>query len=80
MPEEIARAWQTMSTGSHPWEGAPFIAGGRTEINAMANMKDLAAGKTNVGYTISLNSEGTQPVNKMKSEFSALERGFTMTE
>jgi serine protease Do len=80
MPEEFARAWQTMSTGSHPWEGVPFVAGGRTEINAMANMKELASGKANVGYTISLNSEGTQPANKMKSEFSALQRGFTMTE
>jgi serine protease Do len=80
MPEETARAWQTMSTGSHPWEGAPFIAGGRTEINAMANMKDIAAGKANVGYSMSLNSEGTQPANKMKSEFSALQRGFTKIE
>jgi serine protease Do len=80
MPEEGARAWQTMSTGSHPWEGAPFSVAGRTEINAMANMKDLAAGKKNVGYTMSLNSDGAQPANKMKSEFSALQRGFTMTE
>ena len=80
MPEETARAWQAMSTGSHPWEGVSFITGGRTEINAMANMKDLAAGKTNIGYTMSLNSEGIQPANKMKSEFSALQRGFTKTE
>jgi hypothetical protein len=80
MPEETARAWQTMSTGSHPWEGIAFIAGGRTEINAMANLKDLAAGKANVGYSMSLNSEGTQPANKMKSEFSALQRGFAKIE
>ena len=80
MPEETARAWQSMSTGGHPWEGVAFVTGGRTEINAMANMKDLAAGKTNVGYTMSLNSEGIQPANKMKSEFSVLQRGFTKTE
>jgi serine protease Do len=80
MPEEIARSWRTMSTGTHPWEGAPFVTGGRTEINAMVNMKDVAAGKSNVGYTMSLNSEGAQPASKMKSEFSALERGFTTIE
>jgi serine protease Do len=80
MPEEIARSWRTITTGTHPWEGAPFTTGGRTEINAMANMKNFAAGKTNVGYTMSLNSEGTQPAYKMKSEFSALQRGFATTE
>ena len=46
----------------------------------MVHMKDVAAGKTNVGYTMTLNSDGTQPANKMKSEFSALQRGFTMIE
>jgi hypothetical protein len=46
----------------------------------MANMKEFAAGKTTVGYTISLNSEGTQPANVMKSEFSALQRGFATIE
>jgi serine protease Do len=80
MPEEIARSWRTITTGTHPWEGVPFTTGGRTEINAMANMKGFAAGKTNVGYTMSLNSEGTQPANKMKSEFSALQRGFATIE
>ena len=80
MPEEIARSWRTITTGTHPWEGVPFVTGGRTEINAMANMKGFAAGKTNVGYTMSLNSEGTQPANKMKSEFSALQRGFSTIE
>jgi hypothetical protein len=43
-------------------------------------MKDVAAGKANIGYTLSLNSEGTQPSRKMKNEFSALERGFKMFE
>jgi serine protease Do len=80
IPEEIARSWRTITTGTHPWDGVPFLTGGRTEIDAMANMKDFAAGKTAVGYTISLNSEGTQPVNKVKSEFSALERGFATIE
>ncbi len=41
----------------------------------MVNMKDVAAGKGNVGYTLTLNSEGIQPSNKMRSGFSALERG-----
>ena len=80
MPEEMAHSWQTMTTGAHPWEDVPFLAGGRTEINAMMNMKDVAAGKANVGYTMSLNTEGSQPVSKMKNEFSALQRGFTMIE
>ena len=80
MPEEIARSWQTMTTGAHPWDGAPFLSGGRSEINAMVNMKDVAAGKTSTGYTMTLNAEGAQPINRMKSEFSALERGFTKIE
>ena len=29
---------------------------------------------------MTLNAEGSQSVNRMKSEFSALERGFKMTE
>jgi serine protease Do len=80
MPEEIGRSWRTITTGTHPWEGVPFMAGGRTEINAMTNMKEFAAGKSIVGYTMSLNSEGTQPANKMKNEFSALQRGFATIE
>jgi serine protease Do len=80
MPEETARLWQTMTGGAHPWEGVPFITAGRTEINAMVNMKDAAAGKTNVGYTITLNSEGNQPATNVKNEFSALQHGFTMLE
>ena len=80
MPEENARSWQTMVSGTHPWEDVPFNTGGRTEINAMVNMKDAAAGKTNIGYTMTLNSDGTQPATRIKSEFAALERGFTVIE
>ena len=80
LPEEVTRSWRTMITGAHPWEGAAFLYNGRTEINAMMNAKDIAAGKANVGYTMTLNSAGAQTVNKMKSEFSALERGFKMFE
>ncbi len=80
MPEEFTRSWHTMSTGAHPWEGAAFLAGGRTECNAMVNAKDVAARKTNIGYTLSLNAEGTQPLNKIRNEFSALERGFKAME
>jgi serine protease Do len=79
LPEEMERHWQEMTKEMHPWEGIPFLAGGRTEINAMMNAKAVAAGK-NVGYTITLNSEGSQLVNKVKAEFSALERGFTTAE
>jgi hypothetical protein len=80
MPEDVVHSWRTMTTGVHPWEGIPFLYEGRTEINDMVNVKDVAAGKTNVGYTMTLNSEGTQPVNKMKSDFSVIQRGFTMIE
>jgi serine protease Do len=80
VPEETAQAWRTMTTGAHPWEGVPFTYSGRTEIGAMFNMKDVAAGKTNIGYTMTLNSDGVQTINKMKSEFSALERGFKTFE
>jgi hypothetical protein len=80
LPEEVAQSWRTMSMGTHPWEGVPFLYGGRSEINALMNMKDVAAGRINTGYTMTLNAEGSQPVNRMKSEFSALERGFKMTE
>lgn len=80
MPEEWMQSWRTMSTGTHPWEGVAFLSGGRSEINAMVNMKDVAAGKSNIGYTLTLNYDGIQLVNKMKSEFSALERGFKMIE
>jgi serine protease Do len=79
LPEEMERHWQEMTKEAHPWEGMPFLSGGRTEINAMMNAKAVAAGKA-VGYTMTLNSEGSQPVNKVKAEFSALERGFTTTE
>lgn len=80
MPEEIARSWQTMTTGTHPWDGVPLMTGGRSEINAMFNMKEVAAGKTNIGYTMSLNTEGSSPIAKMKNELSALQHGFTKIE
>jgi len=80
MPDQWVRSWRTMSTGTQPWDSVPFLKEGRTEINAMVNMKDLAAGKTNVGYALTLNSESNQLAKNIKNEFSALERGFTMIE
>ena len=79
MPEETTQSWRSMTTGAHPWEGAPFLTGGRTEINAMVNMKDVAAGKSNVGYTITLNYEGNQ-LPSIHNEFVTLEHGFTIVE
>ena len=69
-----------MATGTHPWEGVPFPSSGRTEINEMINMKEVAAGKATVGYTMTLNSEGTQPEKKMRNEFSTLQSGFKIVE
>jgi serine protease Do len=80
MPEDITRSWRVMATGGHPWEGVPFSSGGRTEINEMINMKELAAGKSTVGYTMTLNAEGTQPDKKMRNEFSSLQSGFKIVE
>lgn len=81
MPDETAQSWRKMAMGTHPWEGVPFLTGGRTEINAMMNMKDVAAGKTNVGYTMSLNYEGNRLTTiNIHSEFLALEHGFKMLE
>jgi hypothetical protein len=80
MPEDIVRNWRSMTTGAHPWEDVPFMAAGRTEINAMVNVKEVAAGKANVGYTMSLNFEGTQPAAKMKGDFSTLQHGLTISE
>jgi serine protease Do len=80
MPEDFTRLWSSMTTAIHPWDGAAYLTGGRSEINAMVNAKEIVTGKNRVGYTLTLNLEGTQLVNKMKSEFSALERGFKVTE
>ena len=81
MPEETAQSWRTMTAGTHPWEGVPFGTGGRTEVNAMVNMKDVAAGKTNVGYTMSLSYEGSQlRIIDIHNEFAALEHGLTIVE
>jgi serine protease Do len=80
MPEEMTQSWRTMTTGTHPWEGVPFLTGGRTEINAMINVKNISAGKANVGYTMTLNSEGNQLASNIRNEFSALQRGFTVME
>ena len=46
----------------------------------MVNMNDLASGKTNVGYALTVNSESSQLAKNMKNEFSALLRGFTTSE
>jgi serine protease Do len=80
MPEEVVRSWQSMTTGTHPWEGVAYVSSGRTEINAMMNVKNVAAGKTNVGYTMAFSTEGTESPYKMKSDLSTLERGFKITE
>jgi hypothetical protein len=80
LPEELVRSWQTMAAGLHPWEGSAYVNAGRTEINAMTNQKDVAANRTNIGYTLSLSVDGTQPTSKMKDDFGTLERGFKITE
>ena len=46
----------------------------------MVNIKDVSAGKTNIGYTLTLNGDGALPAPRMKNEFGALERGFKMIE
>jgi len=81
MPEDTALSWRSMIMHWHPWDGIPFaVTGGRTEINAMMKGKEAVPGKIQVGYTMTLNSEGNQPARKMNSDFSALERGFKMIE
>jgi serine protease Do len=80
MPNDVVRPWWAIASGTHPWEGVPFVSAGRTEINAMVNRKEYLALKTTIGYTLTLNSEGTQPASKMKNEFLELERGFTKIE
>jgi serine protease Do len=80
LPEEVTRHWQSMTAGSHPWEGSPYLAAGRSEINALLNAKEIVAAKKNVGYSMTLNVEGNQPASLMKNNFSALEHGFTTTE
>jgi len=80
LPEELVRSWQTMAAGLHPWEGVAYANAGRTEINAMTNQKDVAANRTNIGYTLTLSVDGTQSTAKMKDNFVALERGFKITE
>jgi hypothetical protein len=79
MPQDTRESWQKMITGAHPWEDAPYTynnGSARTEINSMVNLKDVAAGKASVGYTMTLNSDGVQTSYRMKSDFHALERGF----
>jgi serine protease Do len=81
MPEETALSWRSMIYGWHPWDGVPFaITGGRTEINATMKGKEVVKYWIGVVYTMTLDSEGTQPARKMKNEFSALERGFKVIE
>jgi len=40
----------------------------------------LEAGKTNIAYTLPLNSENCQVAKNIKNVFSALERGFKTNE
>jgi serine protease Do len=78
LPEDVAQSWRTMTGGTHPWEGVPFITQGpRKEINAMVNRKDVAAGKSNVGYTMTLSGEGAQ-LQVIGSQFRDLEHGLTI--
>jgi serine protease Do len=79
-PEETARSWQSLTAGTHPWDGIPFMVSGRSEINSMVNAKDFAKGKTVVAYSMSLNAEGPQSIRAMKNAFSVLERGFASFE
>jgi hypothetical protein len=81
MQVETAMSWRSMIMRWRPWDGVPFVTtGGRTQVNAFIRHKDLALNKILLGYTMTLDAEGAQPLPKMKDEFSVLERGFKMIE
>lgn len=77
MPEESAARWRTLTTSTHPWDGEPFMTGGRTETDQLANLADVVAGKTTIAYEMTLNVEGPQSIKLMKNQFMTLRLNFT---
>jgi serine protease Do len=79
-PQEASQFWRAITVGTHPWDAVPFMTSGRTEINEMARTKYFAADKVTVGYTMTLNYEGPQPVRTVKEQFADLLRGLKVIE
>jgi hypothetical protein len=80
LPDEYAIRWRAMSTGSRPYDGVPYPINGGTRIDATANGKALAAGKTSVGYAIEVTADGQRAAPDMRRDLATVLRGFSVFE
>jgi S1-C subfamily serine protease len=80
LPDSFANHWRDVATGVAPFDGTPRSVNGRTEIMALVDAKEVAAGRSSVGYTIAVNADGLQKPAHMKGALDTLRRGVTVFE
>jgi hypothetical protein len=80
LPEEFANRWRVMTTGGHPFNATAYTVSGSSHIEVLVNAQDVNAGRSNVGYTLTVTAAGEQSQRTMKNALELLERGLTITE
>lgn len=80
LPEEFATRWKAMTTGIHPYDSVAFVGPGDVRIEMVANAKDVAAGRSNMGYTLMVGADGPHTPASMKSKLATVDHGFTAYE
>jgi hypothetical protein len=80
LSEEFMNRWRTMSSGAHPYNATAYTVSGMSRIEAMVNATDVNAGKSHVGYTLTVTAAGEQSQRSMRKSLELLERGITISE
>jgi len=80
LPEEFANRWRVMTAGGHPFNATAYTVSGSSHIEALVNAKDVNAGASNVGYTLTVTAAGEQSQRTMRNTLELLERGLSISE
>jgi serine protease Do len=80
LPDTFTERWQAIRTGAHPYTAVAYSTNGGTRIDAVANANKVATGQSNIAYTVSVASEGTQDARVMKRKLDAVQAGIAVLE
>jgi serine protease Do len=80
LPNAFTDRWHNLETGAHPYTAIAYTMNGNTRIEAVANAKKVAAGESQIAYTVTVTNEGTQDPQNMKRKLDGVQAGIAVLE